>query len=143
MDRLTLNPVKEKDKKESHRDTKRTRWDTKKMDSKACKEMYWGPRDKLIKVAPDIELIYENAAFVSTVINGKTFKVGSKSNSMLGDTCASNHFVMSDEAIYDCKDIHESINGIDKVPIYATKVGKLVIAIKSANVTQVEFIKIF
>ena len=61
------------------------------------------------------ELIYENAAFVSTVINGKAFKVGSKSNSKLGDMCASNHFVMSDEAMYDCRDIHESINGIDKV----------------------------
>eukprot|EP00972_Heterocapsa_arctica_P093350 13770826-Heterocapsa_arctica.AAC.1 len=68
------------------------------------------PSDKKIKAAPEVEPIYENAAFVSTVINGRAFKVGSKSNSMLGDTCASNHFVMSDEAMYDCSDIHESIN---------------------------------
>jgi len=35
--------------------------------------------------------------------------------------------------MYDCKDIHESINGIDRVPLYTTKVGKLVIAIKPAK----------
>jgi len=105
--------------------------------------MHWKSRGKKIKVAPEIETIYDNAAFTSTVINGKTFKVGSKSNSMLGDTCASNHFVMSDEAIYDCKDIHESINGIDKVPMYATKVGKLVIAIKSANEAPAEVIQVY
>ena len=69
---------------------------------------------------------------MSTDINGKAFKVGGKSNSMLGDTCASNHFVMSDEAMYDCKDIHESINGIDKEPMYATKVGKLVMRPRGA-----------
>ena len=87
--------------------------------------------DKKLKAAPEVEPIYENTAFVSTVINGRAFKVGRKSNSMLGDTCESNHFVMSNEAIYDCRDIHQSINGIDKQPMYATKVGKLVIAIKA------------
>jgi len=91
-----------------------TRWDKKEIDTKACEELHWEPRVEKIKVAPKIEPIHENAAFVSTVINGKAFKVGSKSNSMLGDTCASNHFLMSNEAMYDCKDIHESINGIDK-----------------------------
>jgi hypothetical protein len=91
---------------EGLRNTKGTRWDKKDTDTKACEDLHWEPRDKKIKVAPEVEPIYENAAFVSTVINGKAFKVGSKSNSMLGDTCASNHFVMSNEAMYDCKDIH-------------------------------------
>ena len=77
---------------------------------------------------------------MSTVINGRASKVGSKSNSMLGDTCASTHFVMSDEAMYDCSDIHESINGIDRELMYATKVGKLVIAIKPADEAQSEVI---
>ena len=57
-------------------------------DTKACKDLYWEPRDKRIKVAPDVKPIYENAAFVSTVINGKAFKVRSKSKVRvrLGDT---------------------------------------------------------
>ena len=108
--------------------TKGARWDKKDTDTKACEDLHWMPSDKRIKAAPEVEPIYENTTFVSTVINGRAFKVGSTSNSMLGDTCASNHFVMSDEAMYDCRDIHESINGIDKQPMYATKVGKLVIA---------------
>ena len=58
-------------------------------------------------------------------------------------TCASNHFVMSDKAMYDCKDIHESINDIDKEPMYTIKVGKLVIAIHPADEAQAEVIKIF
>ena len=62
---------------------------------------------------------------------------------MLGDTCAPTHFIMSDEAIYDCSDIHKSINGIDKVPMYATEVGKLVIAIKPDDEAQAEVIKVF
>ena len=45
---------------------------------------------------------------------------------------------MSDEAMYDCSDIHESINGIDKEPMYANKVGKLVIAIKPADKAQAD-----
>ena len=45
--------------------------------------------------------------------------------------------------MYDCKDIHESIHGIDKEPMYATKVGKLVIAIKPADEAQAEVIKVF
>ena len=78
-------------------------------DTNACEDLHWEPRDKRIKAAPEVEPIYENAAFVSTVINGKAFKAGSKSNSMLGDTCASNHFVMSDEAMYDCRDIQNQL----------------------------------
>jgi len=133
----------EEKKIEGYRNTKGTRWDKKEPDTKACKDLHWEPKYKRIKIAPEAEPIYKNAAFVSTVINRKTFKVGSKSSSMLGDTCASNQFVMSDEAMYDCKDIHESINGIDKEPIYATKVGKLVIAIKPADEAQAEVMKVF
>ena len=44
--------INEKEKKDSHSDTKGTRWDTKKTDTKACKEMHWEPRGKKIKVAP-------------------------------------------------------------------------------------------
>ena len=56
--------IKEK-KIEGCRNIKGTRWDKMDTDTKACEELHWEPRDKKIKVAPEIEPIYENAAFVS------------------------------------------------------------------------------
>ena len=44
---------------------RKTRWDMKKTDTKACEETHWKPRGKKIKVAPEIEPIYDNAAFAS------------------------------------------------------------------------------
>ena len=49
--------------------TKGTRWGKEETDTKACEDLHWEPRDKRIKAAPEVEPIYENAAFVSTIIN--------------------------------------------------------------------------